>query len=76
MRLGLLKLRPGVEIRDSDVRDYAADEVLCLCTVSPGEPAAALPRIAITTIAMSLWIKEIRSHFRRAAFPERKASGG
>jgi len=47
MRLGLLKLRPGVEIRDSDVRDYEADEVLCLCTGSQGEPPAALPRIAI-----------------------------
>jgi ribonuclease J len=46
-RLGVLKLRPGVEIRDSDVRDYRSDEVVCLCTGSQGEPPAALPRIAI-----------------------------
>jgi ribonuclease J len=46
-RLGILKLKPGVEIRDSDVRDYARDEVVCLCTGSQGEPQAALPRIAI-----------------------------
>ena len=46
-RLGLLKIRHGVEIRDSDVRDYPADEVVCLCTGSQGEPLAALPRIAI-----------------------------
>jgi ribonuclease J len=46
-RLGILKLKPGVEIRDSDIRDYARDEVVCLCTGSQGEPQAALPRIAI-----------------------------
>jgi ribonuclease J len=47
MRLGLLKVPPGVQIADSDVRDYAAEDVLCLCTGSQGEPLAALPRIAI-----------------------------
>jgi len=46
-RLGVLKLRPALQIRESDVRDYPADEVLCLCTGSQGEPLAALPRIAI-----------------------------
>jgi ribonuclease J len=47
MRAGILNVRPGVEIRDTDVRDYDADQVLCLCTGSQGEPLAALPRIAI-----------------------------
>src|SRR5262249_27786066 len=42
-----LKVAPGIEIRDSDIRDYPDSEVLCLCTGSQGEPLAALPRIAI-----------------------------
>jgi ribonuclease J len=46
-RLGYLKMPPGLQIRDSDVRDYASDDVLCICTGSQGEPMAALPRIAI-----------------------------
>jgi ribonuclease J len=46
-RLGYLKLQPGQQIRDSDVRDYPSQDVLCLCTGSQGEPLAALPRIAI-----------------------------
>ena len=46
-RLGYLKIRPGQQIRDSDVRDYDAEDVLCLCTGSQGEPLAALSRIAI-----------------------------
>jgi ribonuclease J len=46
-RLGYLKIRPGLQIRDSDVRDYDAEDVLCLCTGSQGEPLAALSRIAI-----------------------------
>ena len=37
-RLGS-SLKPGVEIRDTDVRDYTRDEVVCLCTGSQGEPA-------------------------------------
>jgi ribonuclease J len=47
MRLGLLKAAPGVLIADADLRDYHAEDVLCLCTGSQGEPLAALPRIAI-----------------------------
>ena len=46
-RLGHLKVPPGLQIRDSDVRNYPAQDVLCLCTGSQGEPLAALPRIAI-----------------------------
>ena len=46
-RLGYLKIPAGLEIRDSDVRDHAPEDVLCLCTGSQGEPLAALPRIAI-----------------------------
>ncbi len=46
-RLGYLRIRPGLQIRDSEIRDYPAQDVLCLCTGSQGEPMAALPRIAI-----------------------------
>ena len=46
-RLGYLRLRPGQQIRDADVRDYPSEDVLCLCTGSQGEPLAALSRIAI-----------------------------
>jgi ribonuclease J len=46
-RLGYLKIPPRIQIRDSDLRDYAPEDVLCLCTGSQGEPLAALPRIAI-----------------------------
>jgi ribonuclease J len=46
-RLGYLQLPGGVQIRDSDVRGYPAQDVVCLCTGSQGEPQAALPRIAI-----------------------------
>jgi ribonuclease J len=46
-RLGYLRLPAGVQIRESDVRDYPAQDVVCLCTGSQGEPLAALPRIAI-----------------------------
>jgi ribonuclease J len=44
---GHLRVPPGVQIRDSDVSELPAEDVLCLCTGSQGEPAAALPRIAI-----------------------------
>ena len=46
-RLGYLRIPAGVQIRDSDVRDYPGQDVVCLCTGSQGEPQAALPRIAI-----------------------------
>jgi ribonuclease J len=46
-RLGYLTIRPGLQIRDSEVRDFPPQDVLCLCTGSQGEPLAALPRIAI-----------------------------
>ena len=46
-RLGYLRVPAGVQIRDSDVRNYPAQDVVCLCTGSQGEPQAALPRIAI-----------------------------
>ena len=46
-RLGYLRIPAGVQIRESDVRDYPSQDVVCLCTGSQGEPLAALPRIAI-----------------------------
>ena len=46
-RLGALRVPSGLEIADSEIRDYPAQDVLCLCTGSQGEPMAALPRMAI-----------------------------
>jgi ribonuclease J len=46
-RLGYLRIPAGVLIRDSDVRNYPAQDVVCICTGSQGEPQAALPKIAI-----------------------------
>ena len=46
-RLGYLRIPAGVQIRDSDVRTHPAQDVVCICTGSQGEPQAALPRIAI-----------------------------
>ncbi|HKW01279.1 MAG TPA: ribonuclease J [Vicinamibacterales bacterium] len=46
-RLGYLTIPPGLQIRDTDVREYPSQDVVCLCTGSQGEPLAALPRIAI-----------------------------
>ncbi len=46
-RLGYLRIPPGIQIRDSDVRSYPSQDVVCICTGSQGEPQAALPRIAI-----------------------------
>jgi ribonuclease J len=46
-RLGCLRIPPGVQIRDSDIASYPAQDVLCLATGSQGEPMAALSRIAI-----------------------------
>ena len=46
-QLGYLRMPAGVQIRDSDVRNFPAQDVVCICTGSQGEPQAALPRIAI-----------------------------
>jgi ribonuclease J len=46
-RLGFLRVPSGMQIRDSDVHNYAAQDVLCIATGSQGEPQAALPRISI-----------------------------
>ena len=46
-RLGYLRLPAGVQIRDSDISSYPAQDVLCLATGSQGEPMSALSRIAI-----------------------------
>ncbi|HJN44557.1 MAG TPA: ribonuclease J [Vicinamibacterales bacterium] len=46
-RLGHLRLPAGLQIRDSEVKDYPARDVVCMATGSQGEPLAALSRIAI-----------------------------
>ena len=46
-RLGYLRVPAGIQIRDSDVPTYPAQDVLCLTTGSQGEPLSALSRIAI-----------------------------
>jgi len=46
-RLGYLRIPTGLAIRDSDVRNFPSQDVVCICTGSQGEPQAALPRIAI-----------------------------
>jgi ribonuclease J len=46
-RLGYLRVPSGIQIRDSDVANYAPQDVLCVVTGSQGEPMAALPRISI-----------------------------
>jgi ribonuclease J len=46
-RLGYLRIPAGVQVRDSDVAAFAAEEILCLTTGSQGEPMSALSRIAI-----------------------------
>jgi ribonuclease J len=46
-RLGYLRLPAGVAVRESEVRSFPAQDVVCICTGSQGEPQAALPRIAI-----------------------------
>jgi ribonuclease J len=45
--LGYLRVPHGLQIRDSDVREFPSQDVVCMCTGSQGEPMAALPRIAI-----------------------------
>src|SRR5919107_583082 len=46
-RLGYLRIPAGVQARDSDVKALPAQDVVCICTGSQGEPRAALSRIAI-----------------------------
>jgi ribonuclease J len=46
-RLGCLKIPTGVQIADSEVGLFPAQDVLVLATGSQGEPMAALSRIAI-----------------------------
>ena len=46
-RLGYLRIPAGVQIQDSDVGNFAPEDVLCMATGSQGEPMAALSRIAI-----------------------------
>src|SRR6266566_6497183 len=46
-RLGYLKVPAGVQIADSEVGLFPAQDVLVLATGSQGEPMAALSRIAI-----------------------------
>jgi ribonuclease J len=46
-RLGYLRIPAGVQIRDSDVSGYPAQDILCMATGSQGEPMSALSRIAI-----------------------------
>ncbi|MFL6279795.1 MAG: ribonuclease J [Vicinamibacterales bacterium] len=46
-RLGYLRVPAGVLARDSEVRGFPAQDMVCICTGSQGEPQAALPRIAI-----------------------------
>src|SRR6202040_4249592 len=45
-RLGYLRIPSGVQIRDSEVSGYPAQDVLCLTTGSQGEPLSALSRMA------------------------------
>jgi ribonuclease J len=46
-RLGHLRIPAGIQIRDSEVPGFDAEDVLCLATGSQGEPMSALSRIAI-----------------------------
>jgi ribonuclease J len=46
-RLGYLRVPGGVQIRDSEIAGYPAQDVLCLTTGSQGEPMSALSRIAV-----------------------------
>jgi ribonuclease J len=47
MRLGYLRVPPGLLVRDSEVKNLAARDVVCITTGSQGEAQAALSRIAI-----------------------------
>jgi ribonuclease J len=46
-RLGHLRIPAGIQIRDTEIGNYPAQDVLCLATGSQGEPMSALSRMAI-----------------------------
>lgn len=46
-RLGYLRIPAGLQIRDSEIANHPAQDVLCLTTGSQGEPMSALSRIAV-----------------------------
>ena len=46
-RLGYLRMPAGLQIRDTDIANHPAQDVLCLTTGSQGEPMSALSRIAV-----------------------------
>jgi ribonuclease J len=46
-RLGHLRIPAGIQIRDSEIPGFPAQDILCLATGSQGEPMSALSRIAI-----------------------------
>ena len=46
-RLGYLRIPAGVQIKDSDVRNFPAQDVVCLCTGPRESLRLRLPRIAI-----------------------------
>ncbi|HUR35188.1 MAG TPA: ribonuclease J [Vicinamibacterales bacterium] len=46
-RLGYLRIPAGLQIRDAEIGNYPAQDVLCLTTGSQGEPMSALSRIAV-----------------------------
>jgi ribonuclease J len=63
-RLGYLRIPAGLQIRDSEVAGYPAQDVLCLTTGSQGEPLSALSRIAIDD---HRYVKRSRRHRRLSA---------
>ncbi len=67
-RLGYLRVPAGVLIKDSDVRNFPAQDVVCMCTGSQGEPQAALPGLPSTITAMSGWTLKMWSFSRRVRF--------
>jgi ribonuclease J len=46
-RLGYLRIPAGVQVRDSEIGSFPAQDILCLATGSQGEPMSALSRISI-----------------------------
>ena len=76
VRLGHLRLPSGLQIRDSEVKDYPARDVVCVTTGSQGEPLAALSRIAIDDHRhVSLDPKDVVVFSARAIPGNRRAIG-